>query len=260
MPKQKSAFPTILRGFTVIEKIVQAQRPISAAALIDALNLPKPSVHRILQQLEEEGLIQREPVNRRYIPGFRLQALVAGVVSHQVLGAPRHAILQTLSDEIGETCNCSMLDGDRIVYFDQVETDRSFRIQLPLGSRLPLHCTASGKLLLAYMEPRQCHRLINAAPLQRKTDRTITDPELLVEELKRIADDGVGIDDEEQLAGVVAVAVPVFNLRNQVCFTIAVHAPKVRKPLAELRQYIPSLKRAAGAMAAAYCQSSPGNE
>lgn len=259
MPNKKSLFPTILRGFTVIEKIVQAQRPISAAELIEALNLPKPSVHRILQQLEEEGLIQREPVNKRYTPGFRVQALVSGVISHQVLGAPRHAILQTLSDEIGETCNCSMLDGDRIVYFDKVETDWSFRIQLPLGSRLPLHCTASGKLFLAYMDPRQCNRLINAAPMQRKTDRTITDPELLTEELKRIADDGVGIDDEEQLAGVVSLAVPVFNLQNEVCFTIAVHAPKVRKPLAELRQYVPSLKRAAGAMSTAYCQSSPEN-
>ena len=259
MPKKKSAFPTILRGFTVIEKIVQAQRPISAAALIDALNLPNPR-YTASSSSSKRGTDSARTREQTIYPGFPSPGTCCRRRLAPVLGAPRHAILQTLSDEIGETCNCSMLDGDRIVYFDQVETDRSLRIQLPLGSRLPLHCTASGKLLLAYMEPRQCQRLISAAPLQRKTDRTITHPELLVEELKRIADDGVGIDDEEQLAGVVAVAVPVFNLRNQVCFTIAVHAPKVRKPLAELRQYIPSLKRAAGAMATAYCQSNPGNE
>jgi len=255
MPKEKSAIPTILRGFAVIEKITEAQRPISAAELIELLGLPKPSVHRILQQLEDEGLVQREPINRRYLPGLRTQTLAFGIASHKVLGAPRHAILQALSDEIGETCNCTMLDGDRIIYFDRVESNWPFRIQLPVGSRLPLHCTASGKLFLAYMDPRQRKRLINAAPLERKTERTITDPELLTEELKKIAEEGIGIDNEEHLAGMVAIAVPVFNPHNEICFTIAVHAPKIRRSLEELRQYIPSLKRAAGAMAASYCSA-----
>ncbi len=255
MPKEKSAIPTILRGFVVIEKIAEAQRPISAAELIEILGLPKPSVHRILQQLEEEGLVQREPVNRRYLPGSRTQTLAFSIASHKVLGAPRHAILQALSDEIGETCNCTMLDGDRIIYFDRVESNWPFRIQLPVGSRLLLHCTASGKLFLAYMDPRQRKRLINTAPLERKTGRTITDPELLSKELKRVAEDGIGFDNEEHLDGMVAIAVPVFNPQNEICFTIAVHAPKIRKSLDELRQYIPSLKRAAGAMAACYCSS-----
>lgn len=253
MPNEKNSIPTILRGFVVMEKVVEAQRPISAAELIEELGLPKPSVHRILQQLEEEGILQRDPISRRYLPGIRTQALAFSTASHKALGAPRHSILQALSDEIGETCNCTMLDGDRIIYFDRVESNWPFRIQLPVGSRLPLHCTASGKLFLAYMNAQQRKRLITAAPLERHTERTITDPDLLLEELKRIEQDGIGIDNEENLAGMVAVAVPVLNNKNEICFTIAVHAPKVRKPLEELRQYIPRLKQAAGAMAASYC-------
>jgi len=255
MPNERNSIPTILRGFVVMEKVVQAQRPISAAHLIEELGLPKPSVHRILQQLEEEGLVQREPINRRYLPGIRAQTFAYGVSTHKLLGAPRHAILQTLSDEIGETCNCTMLDGDRIIYFDRVEANWPIRIQLPVGSRLPLHCTASGKLFLAHMDPKRRKRLLNATPLKRYSERTITDPELLTEEIKRIATDGIGVDNEEHLAGMVALAVPVLNKRNEICFTIAVHAPKIRKPLEELRQYIPSLKRAAGAMAASYCDT-----
>lgn len=253
MSNDKNSIPTILRGFVVMEKIVQAQRTISAAELIEELGLPKPSVHRILQQLEEEGIVQRDPISRRYLPGLRAQALSFSMASHKALGAPRHAILQALSEEIGETCNCTMLDGDRIIYFDRVEANWPFRVQLPVGSRLPLHCTASGKLFLAYMDPRQRKRLINAAPLQPNTEKTITDPELLLEELKRIEKEGIGVDNEENLAGMVALAVPVLNNKNEICFTIAVHAPKVRKPLEELRQYIPRLKHAAGAMAASYC-------
>ncbi len=236
-----------------MEKVVEAQRPVSAAELIEELGLPKPSVHRILQQLEEEGLVQREPINRRYLPGVRAQALAFSTASHKVLGAPRHAILGALSEEIGETCNCTMLDGDHTVYFDRVESNWPFRIQLPVGSHLPLHCTSSGKLFLAHMNTRQRKHLITAAPLKRYTNRTITDPELLIAELKKIEAEGIGVDNEEFMAGMVALAVPVFNSQNEICFTIAVHAPTIRKPLEELRQYIPSLKRAAGAMAASYC-------
>ena len=255
MKTEKQTHPTILRGLIVLEKVVQAQRPISSTDLIDELDLPRPKLNRILQQLEEERLLQREPVNRRYMPGPRTREMALGIMTHKALGAPRHAILQALSEEIRETCNCSMLDGNHTVYFDRVEANWPYRIQLPIGSQLPLHCTASGKLFLAHMKQRKCERLINAAPLKRYTDRTITDTGLLSEELKRIRTDGIGVDDEEFMSGMVAVAVPVFNASNEICFTIAVHAPTVRKPLEALRQYIPSLRQAAAAMAATYCKS-----
>ena len=255
MSTEKRNHPTILRGLIVLERVVQALRPISASELIEELDLPKPTLNRILLQLEEEGLLQREPINRRYIPGPRTQQLAQNVMLNRTLGAPRHAILRALSQEIGETCNCTMLDGDHTVYFDRVEANWPHRIQLPVGSKLPLHCTASGKLFLAHMNARQRRRLISAAPLTRYTDRTITDVELLMDELKRIETDGVGVDNEEYLAGMVAMSVPVFNSANEVCFTVAVHAPTIRKPLEALRQYLPSLRKAAAAMAASYCNA-----
>ena len=258
MTAEKRAHPTILRGLIVLEKVIQAQRPVSATELIEELELPKPTVNRILQQLEEQGLLHREPVNRRYLPGGRTRKMALGVMTNKALGAPRHAILKALSEEIGETCNCTMLDGDHTVYFDRVEANWPFRIQLPVGSQLPLHCTASGKLFLAYMEPRQRQRLLGAAPLKRFTDRTITDSEQLSAELKRIEKEGIGVDNEEFMAGMAAVAVPVFTPANTICFTVAAHAPAVRKPLAALRQYIPALRQAAAAMAATYCDSDQG--
>ena len=255
MAADKRPYPTILRGLIVLERVILAQRPVSATELIEELELPKPTVNRILQQLEEEGLLQREPVNRRYLPGGRTRELALGVMTNKALGAPRHAILQALSEEIGETCNCSMLDGDHTVYFDRVEANWPFRIQLPVGSQLPLHCTASGKLFLAYMDPRHRHRLLGAAPLKRFTDRTITDVEQLSGALRRVEKDGIGVDDGEFMDGMAAVAVPVFNAANAICFTVAVHAPTVRKSLAALRQYVPALRQAAAAMAATYCDS-----
>ena len=242
----------------MLEQVAQAQRPISATEIIEKLGLPKPTVNRILSQLEEQGYLQREPVKKRYVPGPRAKQIVLSVMSNEDLGAPRHSILQALSDEIGETCNCTILDGDRTVYFDRVETNWPYRIQLPVGTRLPLHCTASGKLFLAYMSSRQRQRLIKAAPLQRNTAQTITDPEILVKALKKIRKEGVGIDNEELMDGMVAISVPVFNDKNEICFTVAVHAPSIRKPLEVLRGYLPALRKAAATMTETYCRH-PGD-
>ncbi len=256
MTKEKhEGIPTILRGLLILEQVAQAQRPTSAATIIEQMGLPKPTVHRILQQLEEQGFVQREPMKKRYLPGPRARELVLSVTSNEALGAPRHSILQALSDEIGETCNCSILDGHQTVYFDRVEANWPFRIQLPIGSRLPLHCTASGKLFLAYMKPAQRRKLLTSSALKHFTDRSITDPEVLQQQLDRTRQQEFGVDNEEFMDGMVAIAVPVINDANDICFTVAVHAPTVRKSLDQLLDYLPSLRKAADSMAATYCGS-----
>jgi DNA-binding IclR family transcriptional regulator len=158
-----------------------------------------------------------------------------------------------LSKEVGETCNLTVLDGNEIVYLDRVETNWPYRIHLPVGSHLPLHCTATGKLFLANMKPAARRRLIDSLTLTRHTDLTITDPDVLLEQLRRIAEEGVGYDSGEYLDGMVAIAVPVIGEHNQMCFAVAIHAPSVRKSLSELRQYLPTLRHAAARLAAAEC-------
>ena len=98
------------------------------------------------------------------------------------------------------------------------------------------------------MKRAQRKSMADAAPLQRYSEQTITDPELLRQELDQIAESGIGVENEENLPGTVALAVPVFNTQQEICFSLAVHAPKARKPLEKLRKYIPSMKRAAIAM------------
>ncbi len=237
----------------IVEKIVQADRPISSAFLAEELDLPKATVHRIAQQLEEEGLLQREPGGKRFTGGKRLRHLAMSTLSNSVLSAHRTAILRALSREVGETCNLTVLDGNEIVYLDRVETNWPYRIHLPIGSHLPLHCTATGKLFLANMKPAVRRRLIKSLTLTRHTDLTITAPDVLEQQLCRIAEDGVGYDTGEYLDGLVSLSVPVIGADNLMCFAIAIHAPSVRKSLSELRQYLPSLRHAAARMSASEC-------
>lgn len=236
-----------------MQQIAEASRGLSIAELVELIGLPKPTVHRIATQLEEEGYLLRGP-DKRFVVGDALKKFALGIQANQAVGAPRHAILEKLSQEVGETCNCTMLDGHRTVYFDRVEYNWPIKIDLHLGSRLPLHATASGKLFLAFMKPSERKRLLQAAPLVKNTDQTITDLDVLEEQLKQIRKEGVGFDNEELLAGMVAISVPVFNQAKRICFTVAVHAPTSRKSLEDLRQCVPALRRAAEALTASYCE------
>ncbi len=243
----------LFRGIAIMQAIAHSTRGLSIAELVETINLPKPTVHRIATQLEREGYLQRDPVNKRFTIGATLKTLSLSILANSSVGAPRHAILEALANEVGETCNCTMRDGNHTVYFDRVECNWPIKINLHPGSRLPLHATASGKLFLAHMKPRERRRLLQAAPLSQNTPQTQTDTELLELELRRVKEEGVSYDNEELFTGMVAVAVPVFDQQQRICFTVAVHAPTARQQLDDLRQHIPALQRAADALAANYC-------
>jgi DNA-binding IclR family transcriptional regulator len=241
--------PPALRAFSLLEVIARAERPLSLAQVAEGARLPKPTVHRIMGLLSAHGLVAREPDGRRYAVGPRLAAFGTGVLLNSNHRASRHAILQSLVEEIGETCNFTMLDGPNVLYIDRVETLAPLRLNLQTGSRVPLHCTASGKLLLAMLpKPRREH-LLSEMPLPRYTEKTLTDRKKLERELGRIRTQRFSTDDEEFHAGVVCVAVPVRNAAGRTYAALAVHAPISRMPLARALEHLPVLQRAARDMA-----------
>jgi DNA-binding IclR family transcriptional regulator len=134
-----------------------------------------------------------------------------------------------------------------VVYVDRVETAWPLRMTLTSGSHVPLHCTASGKLLLALLPKASRERLTPQLALNRYTESTITDPKRLAAELARIRANRYATDNEEFHAGLVCVAVPVTG-KKRACAALAVHAPVSRMPLERALSYLPVLRRAAAAM------------
>ncbi len=249
MPRKEDNVPATLRAWKALEALVGADRPAALAELAHSTRLPKPTLYRMLDMLESARLVAREPGSRRYAPGPRLVALARTVMLNGSLRAARHAVLARLVEEIGETCNFTMLDGTEVVYLDRVEAAWPLRMTLSAGSRVPLHCTASGKLLLAMLPKGARARLLARLSLARYTDRTITDPVRLEAELVRIRAQRYSTDDEEFHAGLVCVAVPVLDARRRTCAALAVHAPVSRMPLSRALQHLPLLRRAAEDMA-----------
>lgn len=241
--------PTVSeRALRMLELIAKADEPPSLNELMAQLELPKATTHRFAALLEQLGFVRRTADGKRYEIGGRLAALGLHVMRNAPQFAPRQAVLSALVTEIHETCNITALDGGELVYLDRVESEWPLQIRLSVGSRVPLHCTASGKLFLA-LSPSLGQALLCLKSLPRHTSRTMTDPAKLATELDRIRKTQIGTDDEEFIEGMAAAAVPVFGTDGRICATVAVHGPTVRLPLKRAISLAPALRRAAEAIA-----------
>jgi IclR family acetate operon transcriptional repressor len=234
-----------VRAFRVLETLAQAGRPLSMTDLVDALELPKQTVHRILVQLTDAYLITRGAGDRLYECSPRVRSLAVNVLMHAGPAAARHALLEQLVEKIGETCNLTMLSGNDVVYVDRVETEWPLRMHLQPGSHVPLHCSASGKLLLSFMPRERRERMIETLPLRAYSERTIIDRDALRKELSTTRRRLLAINNQEHLQGLIAIAVPVMLDRNRACAAIAVQAPIGRVALDDLLAFVPDLRLAA---------------
>ncbi|WP_371168332.1 IclR family transcriptional regulator [Aliiroseovarius sp. 2305UL8-7] len=251
-----SQIPTNLRLLLLVEEVARRGVAVKPAELIDAIGLPKPTIHRLLQTAEAEGFLQRDLDGRSYGLGPRLRALASNVMSSEHLRTARLAILKGLADEVGETCNLATPDREGMTYLDRVETSWPLRIQLPIGTQVPFHCTASGKMYLSSLRPATLNGLISALDLEAKTAQTITSGVDLKEELRLTRQRSYSTDDEEFMVGMAAVAVPILDQQRRLLATLSIHAPVQRHGVTELVSFLAPLKEAAAKLAMLHKNSS----
>jgi IclR family acetate operon transcriptional repressor len=242
-----------LKAFGVLEILVRAGRPLTLSELMQATELPKPTLHRTLALFEDAGFLAREPGGRAYIIGERLSRFALDALRSDGAAAERRTILRRVVSEISETCNLAVLYKNAVIYLDRVEAPWPLRLHLAGdGVALPPHCCASGKLLLAYFPAAERQRLLALMPLQRFTERTITDRAVLDSELDRIVSVGYAADNEEYVLGVACVAVPVRNRHGDVVASIAVQGATARLPLMRAIEFVPRLRTAAEQIGATF--------
>ncbi|HEX7386847.1 MAG TPA: IclR family transcriptional regulator [Castellaniella sp.] len=234
-----------VRAFRLIDILARADHPLTLTEVVETIELPKQTVHRILKQLEGAGLVTRTDVQHRYECSALVRRMAVNLLMTSGPAAARHAILLKLSDAVQETCNLTMSSGEDIVYLDRVEANWSLRYVLGVGSRVPYHCTASGKLLLSFLAKVQRERLLEQLPLRRCTERTYTDRRQLREELQLIRKQRFSFNDEEFKSGMIAIAVPVMLGKDRVCAAVAIQTTTQRMSTAQLEQFLPQLKLAA---------------
>lgn len=233
-----------VRAIRVLEVVAGHADGCSPAQVVEAVALPKQTVHRIVAQLQLSGLVTREPGTRRIQLGARIEAFALAALMNGPARSERHAILAGLVDVIGETCNLAALAGTEIVYLDRVETHWPLRLMLAPGSHVPVHATSSGKLLLSLLPAAQRERLTEHVVLRGFTESTIVDRDAFRRELDETRRRRVGINRAEHLRGMLGIAVPVM-VGRRACAAVALQAPEGRSTLDQLMQHVPRLREAA---------------
>jgi DNA-binding IclR family transcriptional regulator len=239
----------ISKAASIIEAIANNPHPSNTADLARQLGLPRQTIHRILTQLCDIGLITRDTAQQRFFIGGRLRALSLATLVHAHVDTAANLILRSLVDDVRETANIGMLDGDEVVYLNRVECDWPLRVQLRPGSRVPAYCTAIGKLLLAHLPSTERQRLLAGMRLSRLTSHTRTTRSNLARDLRETAARGYAINNQEDTIGLVAIAVPIADSGGRVVAGLAVHALEARVPLADLPKLLPRLRRTAAKLA-----------
>lgn len=229
----------------ILEALADAGHATSAIDLATITGFNRHTVYRLLSQLEELQLVQRDVIKERYRLGTRFGRLAIKGLATMASNKQVHQVLQGLVAEVRETCNIGVLEGNDVVYIDRVECDWPLRVLLQAGSRVPAYCTAIGKLLLAYRTPEQLQTYLNSVRLVPLNGNTITDPGALRTALKAIRKQRFSINNQEDSIGLLAVAVPILGADGSVVAGLALHGPEARLTEARARSLVGRMRTAA---------------
>jgi sugar lactone lactonase YvrE/DNA-binding IclR family transcriptional regulator len=208
-PDTPSGTQALSKGLSLLDMVADAPEPMRFADLLRASGLPKPTFARILRTLVAFRLVQHDAVRGTYSLGQRFLELSHRVWETFDLAAAAAPELDRLAEEIGETVALCRLDGEVVQYLDERSGD-GLAVRVDVGRRVPLHCTAAGKALLAFQDPAVGRGLVERLALDGFTPRTLTTPEALQADLTLTRARGYSVSYEEHLPGVnsVAAAIP----------------------------------------------------
>jgi len=220
------------------------------------LDLNRQTVHRLLNQLEVIGMVRRDVARERYEVGPALVKLGLQAQTGNHPARLRRAVMERLVADVGENSNLGVLDGHQVIYIDHVECDYPLRRLMDIGSRMPAYCTSIGKVLLAHLPEKALEQYLSVAKLEPWTEHTWTDRDGLREHLQQIREQGYAINNQENLIGLLAVAVPVWDPLRRVVAGLSVHGPEARLSKARACEIIPVMTSAGESISMLIAESS----
>ncbi len=230
--KDKSEYiiQAVSHALDLLEQFHDEVDELGVTELSKRLKLHKNNVFRLLATLESRGYIEQNKATENYRLG--LKSLELGQTFIKQMGLLRQAkpILERVVGACNETSYVAIFKEGYVVYLDMVETDLTVRVVSRVGSRLPAHCTAAGKIHLAFMSDEEVDAILPKRELKGYTPTTFTDREELKGQLKEIAEKGFAIDNEEMDPGVRCVAAPIRDYTRRIVGAVSISGPSMRFP------------------------------
>jgi IclR family transcriptional regulator, pca regulon regulatory protein len=243
------------RGLAILSAFKPERPLLGSSELAREMGLSRSTAHRYVASLALLGYLQRDAVSRKYRLGPRVLDLGFSAINSMEIREISVPHLQQLSDETGHTVNMAILDGADIVYVERCRSSRAGQrdidLNLHVGSRLPAYCTSMGKVLLAYLSEDERTALLGNIELSPRGPNTLTGLESLQDELARVREEGLAINNEELAYGLRSIAVPVRSRTGEAAAAINLAAHRSMVSMEDLvARLSPALRRTADQISA----------
>lgn len=214
------------KALRILETLGKESRGLGLVELSRRLLIEKSTLHRLLGTLEARGFVRKDPSSLGYSLGIKILELGTAVTARSALGRAAASVLDRLAVRCRQTVNLAVLDGDEILYVAKRESPEPLRLTVEVGRRLPAHCTALGKAMLAFRPaPEVCRLFRRRKRLRQFTPNSITNPRELIDRLEEVRRAGVAMDREELVLGLRCLAAPVLDFTGYAIAAISISAP-----------------------------------
>ncbi|WP_055603068.1 IclR family transcriptional regulator [Streptomyces aureus] len=218
--------PAVTRALDVLELFLEGDGTLSAPEITRRLQLPRTTAHELVTTLTARNYLVAVPEQPgRYRLGVRTYQLGSRYAEQLDLAAEGHQVAREVADTCGETVHVAVLEDMDVIYIAKVDSTHAVRMVSAAGRRLPAHCTAAGKMLLATLPEAELEERLDGYDLVGMTPRSITDADALRAALAGIRILGVAGEQQESSPDVSCVAAPVRDRTGRVVAALSVSVP-----------------------------------
>jgi DNA-binding IclR family transcriptional regulator len=226
------------RVLDLLECLARTQEGMTFAMLQSAMDIPKSSLHALLDVVASRGYVDLAKKKRMYSLGIKTWECSQAYLRQHDIVREAQTVMERIAAATNETVQVAKLDGAENVYLAKADSTHPLRLQSEVGARLLAHATGLGKALLAFLPPEEVRQRFSGTRLPRMTANTITDLNHLADELSATRDRGFGIDNEEYTQGLFCVAVPILDSLGEPVIAMSISVPVLRANLAKLTQAV----------------------
>lgn len=227
---------TLDRFFKIIE-LLENDNNLRLQDISNILNINKSTVHRFLKVMLDHNLVKKNGENGKYSLGLRFLNIATKIIDSIDIREIAHPYLVELEKYTGETIHLTTFDGKNVVYIDKIESEKPIRMYSKIGNIAPMHCTAVGKLILAFQKKEKMDEIIKKTKFIRYTKNTITDEKRLRNCLEEIKKRGYAVDDCEHEEGICCIAAPISDYSKRVNSALSISALVSRMNLPNLLSF-----------------------
>ena len=225
-PKKSNNFSlTVEKALNILDKLAETGVPTRISELSSYLDVSKSTTYRILQTLLKRGYVIQDPETSKYRLGYKILDIGNGMLKGIELRTIARPHLEGLARETSFTVGLAVMNNWQMVYLDQVHGGGVIRLELRVGSRWPMHCTAAGKAYLAFRSGAEIDQFLSNGDLKSYTENTIVHVQKLKEELKRIQSQGYSFNNAEYEGDVKAIGSPIFGVQKQLIGSVVMAGP-----------------------------------